>query len=65
MLTEAMVEKDVILETQGVAHRNAETTLEERGATLSMLQQQADAAQVGLEEERERSEGKYSKLCLS
>ena len=32
MLTEALVQKDVALETQGVALRNAETALEERGS---------------------------------
>ena len=47
------MEKDVVLEMQGVALWNAETSL------LSALQQEVDAARAQLEAERERTEGEY------
>jgi hypothetical protein len=63
MLTNTLVQKDVILETREVAIRDAETALKEKEASLSALQQQADAARALLEKERERTEGKYLKFA--
>ena len=44
-----------------MALQNAETALEEKGAALSMLQKEADAARAQLQAEKERTEGKCRK----
>ena len=59
------MEKDVVLEKRKVAIRDTETALREREASLSVLQQQADAARALLEKEKERTEGKYPKIRLT
>jgi len=53
------VQKDALLEVQGDALRSLETALEERGASMSALLQEVDAARVELDEERRRTEGEY------
>jgi hypothetical protein len=63
-LTDTLVEKDDLLETQGVALRDVETALKEREASLSALQQQVNAARAQLEKERERTEGKCQRHNL-
>jgi len=50
-LTNALVEKDALLEAQ-------EDALEERGASVSALLQEVDAAWAELDKERRRTEGK-------
>ena len=42
-----------------MAIRDAEAALKEKEASLSLLQEQADAAWAQLEKEQERTEGKY------
>ena len=64
-LTDTLVGKDVVLEAREVAVRDAETALKEREASLSVLQQQADAARALLEQEKERTEGKCPEIRLS
>ena len=59
VLTNTLVQKDALLEVQGDALRRAETALEEKGASMSMLLQQVDAARAELDEERRRTEGEY------
>ena len=46
-----------------MALRDVETALEERGAALSALQQQADVTRAQLEEERECTVGKCLKFA--
>ena len=58
-LTDTLVQKDALLEVQGDALRSAETALEERGASVSALLKEVDAARVELDEERRRTEGEY------
>ena len=53
------MQKDALLEVQGDALRSPETALEERGASMSVLLQEVDAARVELDEERRRTEGEY------
>ena len=57
-LVGTLAQKDALLEVQGEALHYAETALEERGAALLALQQQADVARAQLEKEKERTEGK-------
>jgi hypothetical protein len=58
-LTNTLVQKDALLKAQGDALRSAETTLKERGASVSVLLQQVDVAWAELDEERRRTEGKH------
>jgi len=58
MLTETLVQKDVVLAAREVAVRDAEAALKEKEASLSVLQEQAGAARAQLEREHERTEGK-------
>ena len=48
-----------------MAVRDAEAALEEKKASLSVLQEQADAVRALLEKEQERTEGKCPEIRLS